>query len=313
MRRFGVEIEMVGLNTTTAAQVLRNAGIDANAESYNHRTTSSWKVTTDASIGYGNSEVVSPILEGSEGVDEVRKVMSALNEAGGDVSVKCGLHVHIEAVDLTAADMANVIRRYANFEMDIDAFMPQSRRNGIYCKNFSGCTFLSSALSQDDKRRMAQTWRDRFYKVNLQSYAKYGTIEFRQHSGTLNGAKAANWINFLQQFVEASRVENDSSVSVSVSQHLNRTEQRVVSNLQSQPHTADDLAAALGLTVDSTRCAISATRKKGYTIKLNRRSGNYTIVSGSSSTNVANDNLFRGVDATIKTFYNRRAANLAAA
>jgi hypothetical protein len=46
----------------------------------------------------------------------------------------------------------------------------------------------------------------RYYKLNLAAYVKHGTLEFRQHAGTLNLNKMINWIMFCVQFVEDSRL-----------------------------------------------------------------------------------------------------------
>lgn len=43
-------------------------------------------------------------------------------------------------------------------------------------------------------------------RVSVASLGKYGTIEFRQHHGTANGAKITNWIRFLLNHVEVSRM-----------------------------------------------------------------------------------------------------------
>jgi hypothetical protein len=48
-------------------------------------------------------------------------------------------------------------------------------------------------------------FRTRYIKLNLQSYVKYGTIEFRQHSGTIEFEKMYNWILLTQQMVEAGK------------------------------------------------------------------------------------------------------------
>ena len=94
-RRFGVEIEF--LSTVTVEQVLtklRSAGIQAEYEGYTHRTTPHWKIVSDGSCGY---ELVSPILEGEAGVEELQKAATALEAAGAQVDRRCGLHVHFDA------------------------------------------------------------------------------------------------------------------------------------------------------------------------------------------------------------------------
>lgn len=42
---------------------------------------------------------------------------------------------------------------------------------------------------------------NRYMAVNLASYARHGTVEFRQHSGSTNAAKVANWVTFCLHFV----------------------------------------------------------------------------------------------------------------
>jgi len=43
-------------------------------------------------------------------------------------------------------------------------------------------------------------------RVSVASLSKYGTIEFRQHHGTVNGSKITNWIRFLLNHIEVSRM-----------------------------------------------------------------------------------------------------------
>lgn len=46
----------------------------------------------------------------------------------------------------------------------------------------------------------------RYHKLNLVSLWVHGTIEFRQHSGTVDADKAVNWIELLMQFVNRAAV-----------------------------------------------------------------------------------------------------------
>lgn len=42
---------------------------------------------------------------------------------------------------------------------------------------------------------------NRYKKVNLKSYFRHGTVEFRQHSGTIEYTKISNWVLFLHSLV----------------------------------------------------------------------------------------------------------------
>jgi hypothetical protein len=54
----------------------------------------------------------------------------------------------------------------------------------------------------------ALTNRNRYHKLNTESYWRHNTVEFRQHSGTIEYEKISNWILFLARFVEFSK-ENE--------------------------------------------------------------------------------------------------------
>jgi hypothetical protein len=43
---------------------------------------------------------------------------------------------------------------------------------------------------------------DRYQKLNLESLERHGTIEFRQHSGTVDAEKAVNWVRLCTAFIE---------------------------------------------------------------------------------------------------------------
>ena len=223
-RTFGVEIEFQG-NREEVARLMNAKGVRAYVEEYNHTTKSYWKLITDASCGY---ELVSPPLKGREGLDQLKKACEALNEAGATVDISCGLHVHHDINDYNAKQIANIFAIYIKLEKTIDTLVPNSRRanNNIYCGSlFQGTTQqaildkLRAVNSLEDIRRI---WDTRYVKVNFQSYIKYGTIEFRQHSGTTQFDKIYNWILLTQQIVNMAatpvqkvyKAENDNLQSM---------------------------------------------------------------------------------------------------
>jgi len=202
-RTFGVEIEFQG-NREEVARLMNAKGVRAYVEGYNHTTKSHWKLITDSSCGY---ELVSPPLKGREGLEQLKKACEALKEARASVDRRCGLHVHHDINDYNAKQIANIFAIYIKLEKTIDTFVPNSRRanNNTYCKSlFQGTTQqaildkLKAVNSIEDIRRI---WYTRYVKVNFQSYVKYGTIEFRQHSGTIEFDKMYNWILLTQQIV----------------------------------------------------------------------------------------------------------------
>jgi hypothetical protein len=45
----------------------------------------------------------------------------------------------------------------------------------------------------------------RYYSLNLNAYSTHGTVEFRLHHGTLNGAKVEAWAKFVSALARFSR------------------------------------------------------------------------------------------------------------
>jgi len=197
-RRFGVEVEFKG-SKYNAEQELNRAGITAHQEGYGHSTPVNWKLVDDGSLsGYENGELVSPVLTTTE---DLRKVGKALSAAGVRTDKECGLHVHIDARDLTLEQYLNVVRLYAANETLIDTMIAKSRRgsNASYARTNIGQD-LSGYAHLSDLPGAGQS-NSRYRKVNITAYSRHQTIEFRQHQGTISGAKIEAWVNFLQGLV----------------------------------------------------------------------------------------------------------------
>lgn len=209
-RTFGVEIELKGLSIRQATSVLVAGGVDAVNIGYTHDVTTGWKVVEDGSV-HGGCEVVSPVMSGQAGLDEVVKVCNLLRAAGGHIDSECGLHVHVDANDLTGAELINAVRRYNDNESSIDAVMPVSRRNSNWARRMGDVVSAVRNLPATVSPRavveaVSNQYVDRYRKLNLHSFLRHGTVEFRQHSGTVDGFKIVNWIVFCVTFIEDSRI-----------------------------------------------------------------------------------------------------------
>lgn len=209
-RTFGIEIEIrtSGLTQYQIARALRDNGIDASDERYNHTTRSYWKVITDASCGF---ELVSPVLSGFEGLEQIKTVCKVLNELGAKVDKKCGLHVHHGVSDFELKHFKNLFIFYGKFEEAIDSILPRSRRanNAYYCGSMMGTfynhytyeQYVETIKSQKSISDIMALYSTRYKKLNIQSFTKYGTIEVRHHSGTTDADKIINWVILTQLMI----------------------------------------------------------------------------------------------------------------
>lgn len=215
-RFFGIEFECIGSATVSkdeAKAALAAIGLDLLDEGYNHNVRPSWKIVTDGSLSSYGWEIVSPKLSGEAGLAEAVRVANALVNAGFTVDSSCGTHVHVDATDLNAASIINVVKRYMKFEAKIDGFMPLARRNSRWCRTTNGmigADLENSVKANPSSRtlvRSAFSRNDRYHKVNLASLAVHNTVEFRQHQGTLSQSAIDNWVRFCVNFVEQSVCE----------------------------------------------------------------------------------------------------------
>jgi hypothetical protein len=55
----------------------------------------------------------------------------------------------------------------------------------------------------ENSARQITDYMDRYRALNFNAYAKYGTVEVRQHQGTLNADKIINWVKFGQSVIAA--------------------------------------------------------------------------------------------------------------
>ena len=53
---------------------------------------------------------------------------------------------------------------------------------------------------------------DRYMAVNLASFSKYGTVEFRQHGGTTNANHIVKWIELMHRFTQVCRESFDTPI-----------------------------------------------------------------------------------------------------
>lgn len=213
---FGIEIECYLPEGATmamaAAAVSQRLGrVDGcRQQAYGHSTPRTWKVIIDGSLGgMRGAEFVSPVLHGEEGLAEIETVCRALTDFGCSVNRSCGLHVHVGVDNAPLDFFKSLVKLYAIYEPVIDSLMPPSRRasNNSYCRSMTSTnmTSLDRATTFQQTLDIARNGNGRYAKLNLEAYHRHHTVEFRQHSGTLDGNKARRWTVTCLRMVEKAK------------------------------------------------------------------------------------------------------------
>ena len=228
---FGVECETYNVVRDALIREVELRNISIQSEGYNHRDNNHYyKIVSDASIqGVNGQEIVSPILKGKQGLNSLRMVCNSLNAIDAKVNKSTGLHIHFDASKISDSHFVQIFKNYQILENVIDSFMPVSRRaqNNVYCRSIQGLNY-NTCTTKSDIIRVNGT---RYRKVNAESYLSHKTVEFRQHSGTTDYDKIANWINFLRKLIQYS-YENEIQECTSIEQipFLTETEKRYFIN-----------------------------------------------------------------------------------
>ena len=236
-RTFGVEIEMITANdggqvVADLNRSLRYAGLAETAydqtawNQYSHSVPTGWKVMSDSSVSRG-WEIVSPILKGTDGLNQLKAVCKALESSEYKVDKSCGLHIHHGITDLNGDAVGKAFGLYHSYQPVLDYLVSPSRRghrvftspmptrsfanpkefekmtkrqatNKI--RNGMGCSHRQGAYGPSGCRCGA-----RYHTMNPLSILTQDTIEFRQHHGTIEYAKISNWILLTQSIIEAAR------------------------------------------------------------------------------------------------------------
>jgi len=239
-QKFGIELELTaptGLQPARiASHIQGSAGghvVCATDYTQGRQPVDSWKIVPDGSIvcsphmpSCNTFEVVSPILQGGSGLQRVSAVVAALNsmQPPTQTNKSMGFHVHVDVSNLSVKQLIKVCQNFIKYEDVIDTFLPVSRRTGSpecdqyfrsnkaavgridIVNNRQRHAALAACSDVGSVARVMNRGNSRYYKLNLQNLVtgRQPTMEFRQHSATVQYPKISSWIRFCVALVRNS-------------------------------------------------------------------------------------------------------------
>jgi hypothetical protein len=202
-----------------------------------------WTAQNDASIraprGYTACEIVSPILRGKAGIEQVKQVVETLRVHGHRVNESCGVHVHVGWVMLDAngnqlhdrngdkvlygADrLATLITIASYLEAGLYSITGSRKREaGTYCKSVkkAGSATKAEQIGRSDRYNLLNT-------TNL--YGNKKTVEFRCFSGSVDATKIVGWImvclGIVEKALTCKRMPSWNGKDISASRTTNTAE-----------------------------------------------------------------------------------------
>jgi len=185
MKTYGIELETSSISIRTAQTALDAVGLN-------------WACKPDGTRGV-DAEAVSPILTDAS-LNEGLIAARALLKAGATVNKQTGYHVHLGAAHYGNEGIAKLVANWYTAADAIAALVAPSRLNNHFCEHFLNestlVTWVSSIRDGVISNRAAG--RNRYLSLNLDSFDRHGTVEFRLHHGTLNGKKITAWAEFCE-------------------------------------------------------------------------------------------------------------------
>jgi len=259
--QFGVELEIIipngkrdGMNCQWVTEQLTASGVSTKYAGYSHETSNEWKIVTDSSLSSSSGdlcfELVSPVLQGDDGLDSVRLVLESVRRIGIDVNSTCGFHVHVDATSGPLSKFSclkRLVQCFVALESAFDCLVARdasmratNRRanRNRYCRsNVLALGTLSKkqrwhrieeALSMSDLVSLVNPNNDRYRKLNLTNLTKRdrpSTCEFRQHGGVSELLAAEAWIRLILCFCSVAANDPSSSRKCLLRQEATLTEE----------------------------------------------------------------------------------------
>jgi len=205
---FGVEVECL-----LPRDAIQRLGIQVGSYHHGYPLPSpfpaGWKAERDGSVctdlnRYEPVEIVSPILRGRAGIEELRQVALTLEGLEAQVNGTCGFHVHIGAASVAGDDPAAIaewvgklLYQAAMHERALYASTGTHRReNGGFAQRIDHQKNLADLVRKAPKQRKDSVLRGqasnlgRYYALNLTNlFSSKATVEFRWPAGTISSLK----------------------------------------------------------------------------------------------------------------------------
>ena len=190
---FGIELEVSNLSIYDAQRAISHAGLN-------------WQVKADGTR-HVSAEAVSPVLD-REHLVEAKKATRALLASGATVNKQTGLHVHLGADEYGVEGIARLVWNWNLAHETIGTLVAKSRLNNKFCEAVpltSLDRWTEHVRNGNISNAQSATYARRYWSLNLDSYARHSTVEFRLHHGTLNGSKVKAWAEFVSAMANYSR------------------------------------------------------------------------------------------------------------
>lgn len=179
----------------------------------------------DGSLDETGLEITTPPLNLDGTIKIIKDTCDKLKKRGFKATDNCGLHIHFafeKEIPLNLRAEKNLTKSQIEteyikmfqkivyfFEPFIYSVLPPRRLTNHFCKPLKNKRTIKKTLDKDEFKKVKNKRQlftdDRYFGFNLNSLTKYGTIEFRYHSGTIEPNKIINWLKLIKALADLSK------------------------------------------------------------------------------------------------------------
>lgn len=194
-RRFGIEFELFNLKTKAEYELLKLN---------DSKPPSPFIIGRDSSIYPSDRarEIRTVIFSGNKGVDLIKKLCEILKN-NCSVNRTCGLHVHVDATDLSDKEFINLLSFVGIFDPVYFSLTHPYRISHHYCRQIRS-DFNSDSLKKSYSPNQALNilGNSKYRGFNASPFFSYGSVEFRYHEGCTDYKEVYNWLILCLKTVE---------------------------------------------------------------------------------------------------------------
>lgn len=180
-----------------------------------------WRVKHDGSLHDNGAEYLfERPLFGEDAIEAVTQMLKYAREHEFKVNIRTGGHVHVDVRDLSRVQLAvhNVL--YALFEKAVYRLAGNNREENVFCLPWYKADAMSTHVNNINSdhhniRHAAEALGDEKYGgLNLDSLARFGSVEFRHALSTTDADWFIKWINVCLSFKRAAMKLNAQPLEV---------------------------------------------------------------------------------------------------
>jgi hypothetical protein len=201
----GIEIEMEGKGLMRAQEW----GVGK------YRNEWPWAFKADGSLRGESCEwvLLKPVPR-----TRVNEVLGMLWEAKEQVkaeftpSRRCGVHIHMNVQQMTEQQVWNLLGTYIAFENILVRWAGEDREGNLFCLRATDAYELIDAFAQArQKQALHAVMNDgiRYASININSIARYGSVEFRSLGTPTDPQRISQWVRMLWCVRDASEEVKD--------------------------------------------------------------------------------------------------------